>query len=156
VLGCVVVGFCGGKEEAVESKPAHGAVVFDADPVWLGTWERTLARLGIEVVAAASGAVRALALVEQQQPDLFLFDPGSTGGRACLRVARERAPAVTMVAVSFADDYDLIGSVFAAGASAYVVKQASGGDVVAGLRGVLKQLGLSPRLRLVGAARGWT
>jgi DNA-binding NarL/FixJ family response regulator len=92
----------------------------------------------IEVVGTAGTADEALAIVELDPPDVVLMDlnlPGSSGVEATRRV-REIAPATAILVVTMVDDHDTVYAALAAGARGYVLKGASGQEIIAALRTV--------------------
>jgi DNA-binding NarL/FixJ family response regulator len=116
----------------------RSAVLLDQYPLWLDAVENVLERLGIDVVGKATSPSRALALIEERQPDLFVTEigvaPGEVDGITCLREARERVPKLRAVVLSSYEDREHIEQSLAAGAVAYVVKTAHPDDLASAVR----------------------
>jgi two-component system response regulator DevR len=94
------------------------------------------------VVGQASNAREALELIPQTKPDVAVLDvrlgegPDESNGIEVCRDIRSQHPEVACVMLtSFADDQALFASIMA-GASGYVLKQISGGELVAAIRRV--------------------
>jgi two-component system, NarL family, response regulator DegU len=97
---------------------------------------RTLADAGLEVVGEAEDGEQAQQLAIRLRPDVVLMDvsmPGSDG-IAVTRRLRSRAPETRVVILTMHDDPELLERAWAAGAVGYLVKDASGADVVEGVR----------------------
>lgn len=93
---------------------------------------------GITVVAEAATAREALALVEQQQPDVAVFDismPGETGlsAAAALRTA---APETRVLILSMYDNPEYVLEGVRAGANGYILKDSASTDLRAAVRAV--------------------
>ncbi|WP_374688729.1 response regulator [Promineifilum sp.] len=84
------------------------------------------------VVGEASSQEEAVAMAEEQQPDLVLMDirlAGGSGIEACQQI-KERLPDTKVIMLtSFAED-ELLFAAIRAGASGYLLKQIAGGEVV--------------------------
>lgn len=84
------------------------------------------------VVGEASTQEEAIAMAEEQQPDLVLMDirlAGGSGIEACQQI-KERLPDTKVIMLtSFAED-ELLFAAIRAGASGYLLKQIAGGEVV--------------------------
>jgi DNA-binding NarL/FixJ family response regulator len=94
------------------------------------------------VVGQASNAAEALELIPQTQPDVAVLDvrlgegPDDPNGIEVCREIRSQHPEIACVMLtSFADDEALFASIMA-GASGYVLKQISGGELTAAIRRV--------------------
>ncbi len=111
----------------VDSKPLRVLIVDDHELVRMGL--RTL--LGgaerFSIVGEAGSVAEAVAAAVAHRPDVVLMDvrlPDGSGVEAC-RDIRSRAPAVrVLMLTSFADD-DAVFSAILAGASGYLLKQAT-------------------------------
>jgi DNA-binding NarL/FixJ family response regulator len=114
------------------------AIVLDEQPLWLEAMEHLLNRAGMRVVAKTTNANEALDLVAAHEPDILLADYGVTSGDLdaveCLRRARELHPQLKCVVLSASNDPRQIEAAFAAGASAFCVKTAAQGDLMAAIR----------------------
>jgi two-component system response regulator DevR len=114
------------------------AVVLDRDPLVLEGLQEVLARAGVEIVGKTTSSEQALALVEEQEPDLLvteveLADEGMDGIE-CMRQARDRVGELKTVVVSSSDDPGLVAAALEAGAEAYVVKTAHPDDLASAIR----------------------
>jgi DNA-binding NarL/FixJ family response regulator len=149
----------------MEPSTARTAVLLDHHPLWLEAVEPVLARIEVQVVGKATIARDALALLEQEQPDLFVTEiaapEGTAAGIACLRQAQERIPNGTLIVLGGASDPDTIDAAFAAGARAYIVKTAHPEDIAATIRQAFNHSIFFAQMRPVreatnGSARGST
>jgi len=90
----------------------------------------------IEVVAEAGDGAQAIHLVESHQPDVAVLDirmPEVTGVEAA-RTIKERFPLVRVLILTAYDDDPYIFSLLQAGADGYVLKTASGDELVRAVR----------------------
>lgn len=120
------------------SDAARSAVVLDQYAFWLEAIEGVLTRAGIEVVGKSTNVTAALSLVVELLPDIFVID-SETGddeldGLTCLRLARERVPQVRCVVLSDRSDPNSVDAALAAGAVAYVTKNAHPDDLAFAVR----------------------
>ena len=126
------------------------AVLVDQHPLFLEGMERVLAGINVEVVGKAGSADQALALVEEQEPDLLvtevLLDGNDMDGISCVREARALVGHLEAVVVSALDDPGWVSAAFEAGAKAYVLKTARPDDLA---------VGGSPDVLPVGLRRPW-
>jgi DNA-binding NarL/FixJ family response regulator len=113
--------------------PARTAVIYDPHPLWLGGVREVLARVGVEVVGAATTADDALALVRQHEPSLFVTEV-DTVGTAHLGEAHAAVPALRSVVLSASERSGDVAAAFAAGASAYALKTAHPDDIAMAVR----------------------
>jgi DNA-binding NarL/FixJ family response regulator/EAL domain-containing protein (putative c-di-GMP-specific phosphodiesterase class I) len=98
------------------------AELIDADPA-------------LELVGLAGDAAEALRLAIVHQPQVALVDwrmPG--GGIAAVAAMRERAPSTRVIALSFADERDVVLDMLRAGATSYVVKPVGAEAVTTAIR----------------------
>jgi DNA-binding NarL/FixJ family response regulator len=136
------------------------AVLLDRQPLWLEAVAPVLERLGMTVLAKATTAQEALAVVEQHRPDMLLatldLSDGTTEGIECIRKARAHVPDLKAIALSLSDDHDRIEAAFAAGASAYVLKTVHPDDLATALRQAFRTSiylsGRQPPLRVYAPA----
>lgn len=114
------------------------AVLADQHPLFLEGLERVLGEIGVEVVGKASSAEHALALVDEQEPDLLVteiqLDGNEMDGIGCVREARSRVHHLRAVAISTLDDPHWVSAAFEAGAKAYVLKTAEPDDLAGAVR----------------------
>jgi DNA-binding NarL/FixJ family response regulator len=109
------------------------AVLVSRFPVWLDLLEQALAPLAITVRGRAVSHERGLALVEEHQPELVVVDISDRMDVTWLCRARFAA-AASRIVVSGLDDRCHIEAAFAAGADAYVLKNAQPADVALAIR----------------------
>jgi DNA-binding NarL/FixJ family response regulator len=92
----------------------------------------------VEVVAEASDGAEAIRLVEAFQPDVAVLDirmPEVSGVEATRRI-KERFPQVRVLVLTAYDDDPYVFALLQAGADGYVLKTASGDEVVRAVRAV--------------------
>lgn len=112
----------------------------------------------IEVVAEAGDGREAVRLVEERQPDVAVLDirmPELTGVEATRRI-RERFPQVRVLILTAYDDDPYVFALLQAGADGYVLKTASGDELVQAVRTVSQgKSALSPEVatKMVQQAR---
>ena len=103
----------------------------------------------IEVVAEAGDGAEALRLVEAHQPDVAVLDirmPEMTGVEAARRI-KERFPQVRVLVLTAYDDDPYVFALLQAGADGYVLKTASGDELVRAVRTVHRgDTALSPEI----------
>jgi DNA-binding NarL/FixJ family response regulator len=103
----------------------------------------------IDVVAQASDGAEAIRLVEAHQPDVAVLDirmPGMTGVEATRRI-REQFPHVRVLVLTAYDDDPYVMALLEAGAAGYVLKTASGDELVRAVRTVYRgESALSPEI----------
>jgi DNA-binding NarL/FixJ family response regulator len=102
-------------------------IVDDHPVVRAGLSSMLSTRPGLEVVAAASGGVEALAILESLQADVILMDlrmPGMSGPEAIRAINALDNPPRIIVLTSFNTDEEIYQSV-SAGAHGYILKNTS-------------------------------
>ncbi len=113
-------------------------LVDDHEIVRLGL-RTLLARYGqFEIVAEASDAPEALAMVELHRPDVVVMDirlPGKNGVEVTQEIT-ELYPDVRVIMLTSYADEDVLFDAIAAGASGYVLKQIGSDDLVKALERV--------------------
>lgn len=94
---------------------------------------RTLEDAGIEVVAEASDGAEGVEAAARLLPDVVLMDVSMPvlDGVAATRRLRTQAPGVRVIILTMHADSDLVDRAKAAGAVGYLIKDASGAEVVA-------------------------
>ncbi|PRB06453.1 DNA-binding response regulator [Microbacterium sp. MYb64] len=113
---------------------------------------------GIEVVGEASDGAEAIALAEVLVPDVVLMDlrmPRMDGVAALREFARRGIPSRVVVLTTFDADADVLPAI-AAGATGYLLKDASRDELLTAIRGAAAgRTVLSPEVasRLVGRVR---
>ena len=91
---------------------------------------------GLEVVGEAGDGEMACRLAERVRPDLVVMDvsmPGMSGDRAAAAMAR-MSPAPKVLALTVHEDREHLRRLLEAGASGYVLKLASGEELVRAVR----------------------
>lgn len=118
-------------------------VIVDDHPVFRKGLAALLRSEGHDVVAEASDGLEAIALVEEELPDLVLMDlsmPSRDGFEATAHITA-RHPDTKVVVITLFDDEASVVRALQAGASGYVSKQADPeqitGAVDAALRGAM-------------------
>lgn len=103
----------------------------------------------IEVVAEAQNGAEAIHLVEGHEPDMAVLDirmPEVTGVEATRQI-KERFPQVRVLILTAYDDDPYVFALLQAGADGYVLKTASGDELVQAVRTVNQGLpALSPEI----------
>jgi two-component system, NarL family, response regulator DevR len=114
------------------------AVLLDRHPLWHEAVEHVLQRVGVRVVGKTSSPPDALALIEIEQPNLFVtgitMQEGDMDGLECVRQAREHVPHLRTVVLSMHSDKEHVDAALEAGAFAYVIKSAHPDDLAAAVR----------------------
>ena len=90
------------------------------------------------VVGQAGSLAEAMAIVAELAPDLMVTDislPGATGIQGIVEL-RRRCPQVRLLVLTVHDTEEYIRAALAAGASGYVLKDASRAELMLGLRAV--------------------
>lgn len=134
------------------------AVLLDRQPLWLEALEGILARIDVHVAGKATSTARALELIVEQQPDVFLTEieiaEGEIDGVTCIAHARASAPDLRVVVVSALTDVEHIDRALAAGASAYVIKTAHPDDLATAVRQAFQPSVYFPAPRVAGLIVG--
>ncbi|WP_245782775.1 response regulator [Actinokineospora terrae] len=125
-----------------KEKPRPPTTVFlvdDHELVRRGLRQLLEVESDIEVVGEAATVTQALARIPAVRPTVVILDlrlPDGDGVSVCraIRSAMTPPPAC-LILTSFSDDEALFGAIMA-GASGYVLKQTSGGDLVSAVRTV--------------------
>jgi len=90
----------------------------------------------MEVVGEAASGEEAIGKARSLTPDVILMDislPGLSGLEATRRI-KQNQPQVHLIALTMHDSYDHFLEMLRAGADGYILKGASGNDLVAGIR----------------------
>jgi DNA-binding response OmpR family regulator len=131
-------------------------LVADDDADLLDVVSYVLKRHRFQVVTATDGA-QALAVFEQEDPDLVILDvnmPGLSGFEVCQRIRERAATPIIMLTVRN-DDADVVGAL-RMGADDYVTKPFSTSQLVARVEAVLRRAAGRPPAGadVAGAAGG--
>jgi DNA-binding NarL/FixJ family response regulator len=113
---------------------------------------RTLEDAGFEVVGEAENGADGLDLAERLRPHVVLMDVSMpvVDGITATRRMRTRAPDSRVVVLTMHADTDLVEQARAAGAAGYLIKDASGEEVVTAVRRALEgQRVISPGIGAV-------
>jgi DNA-binding NarL/FixJ family response regulator len=134
-------------------------VLLDEHPIWLDGLEGALVAAGVHVLAKVTCPQAALEVLGAEAPDGLVASlelPSSPfDGIACLRLAKERAPTLRVVALSAQHDAYHLKAALAAGADAYLPKTAKTGEITARIRECLGgACGESTRARVLAAQFG--
>jgi two-component system response regulator DevR len=125
-------------EPAIATHRLRAMVVDDHEVVRDGLRAMLEATEDISVVAEAGSVSEAIAVADEQKPDVIVMDVrlGDGSGVEATREIRARRPETqVLMLTSFADDEALFASVMA-GASGYVLKQIRGGELLRAIRAV--------------------
>ena len=92
------------------------------------------------IVGEAENGIDAVAICKQEHPDIVVMDIGLAGinGIETTQILLRNAPDTKVIMLSIYDDEASAVSAIRAGARAYVVKKASGGDLLEALQIVAK------------------
>lgn len=94
----------------------------------------------VEVVASVSSGEEALELLDALAPDVVVLDhglPGIRGAAVCREIVRRRPRTSVVILTSYLED-GVIHACLAAGARAYLVKDADATDLVRAIRAVAR------------------
>jgi DNA-binding NarL/FixJ family response regulator len=132
-------------------------VLLDRQPLWLEALEGILARIDIHVAGKATAPARALELIAEHRPDVFLTEiemaEGEMDAITCIGLARETLPDLRVVVVSSLTGTEHIDRALAAGAAAYVVKTAHPDDLATAVRQAFQPSVYFPAPRGAGVGR---
>jgi len=116
-------------------------------------------RPGWSVVAEAGTVAQAVQLAVQEKPDVVVMDlrlPDGSGVEACREIRAELPDTKVLMLTSYADDDAVMSSVLA-GASAYLLKQTDGEQLVGAVKAVAEgETMLDPKVttRVLDRLRG--
>jgi DNA-binding NarL/FixJ family response regulator len=114
--------------------PAPTVLVADDHPLWLSALERDLAGNGLDVVATASDGPAAVRRTRATRPDVLVLDlnlPGMRGDEVCRAIGD--LPTRVLILSASGEQHDVLAAI-KAGATGYLVKSASAGEIVAAVR----------------------
>jgi len=112
--------------------------IVEDDPRLRDVFAALVAGAGMVCVAPCASAEDALDVLMRDTPDVVLMDlnlPGMSGTE-CTRLLKASRPEVQVVMLTSFDDTESIAASLAAGATGYVLKRASGADIVQAVRDV--------------------
>lgn len=110
-------------------------VLVDDHELFRSGLAKMLTDRGIDVVGTAASGEAALAIAARAQPDVVLMDlslPGMSGIEATSRLAHSHPQIAVVVLTVMTDESDLIDAILA-GASGYLLKDASLDEIIAGV-----------------------
>jgi DNA-binding NarL/FixJ family response regulator len=110
-------------------------IVDDHPVVCIGLTRMLSAHSGLEVIGSAPSGEEALAIVQQNRPDVLLLDlrmPGMDGIAVMHALKRIDAPPRVIVITSFETDEDIYRSI-RAGAQGYLLKDTTESEMVAAI-----------------------
>lgn len=114
------------------------AVLLDPHPLWLAGVRAVLESIGVEVVATATAADHAVALVREHAPDLLIAEVQTSGGTregiSCLARACREVAGLRVIVFSGAADPGAMTASFQAGALVYLLKSADVHDIASAVR----------------------
>ncbi len=120
------------------SQPSIRIAVVDDHPLMREGIVNTFQReAGFEVVGEGQSADEAVAIAEQQLPDIMLVDinmPG--GGLSALERIGANCPAVAMIVITVREDDDTVAQALQRGARGYLLKGIGGTDLVRTVRAI--------------------
>jgi DNA-binding NarL/FixJ family response regulator len=122
--------------DAVRARAVRVVIVDDHALVRDGTAQLLEADPDVEVVGEAGTAEQGLALLERLRPDVALVDVNLPGmsGLALARRASTQCPTVRIIVVSAYDDYAYVAEALELGVSGYLLKTATGSELVDAVR----------------------
>jgi DNA-binding NarL/FixJ family response regulator len=133
-------------------------VIVDDHELFRAGLRELLSENRVEVVGEAASAEEALEVVPEVRPDVVMMDlglPGMSGAEAIRRLAHVAGDAQVLV-LTISPDHDDVTEALGAGACGYLLKDASVGELVAGVRAAaVGEAAISPQVatRLVESLR---
>jgi DNA-binding NarL/FixJ family response regulator len=124
--------------EADEHAVIRVFLLDDHEVVRRGLHDLLNAEDGIEVVGDAGTAAAGLNRMTALRPDVALLDvrlPDGDGVTVCREIRSALPATACLMLTAYGDDQALLGAIMA-GAAGYVMKQASGGELVSAVRAV--------------------
>ena len=119
------------------------AVILEEQPLLLDAIQGVLERANIAVVARATNPDNALALINEQRPDLFLTELVVAGDDAAplaaIADALAQVPDLKVIVLSARSDPASVRRALMAGAVAYVLKTADADDLAVAVRQAFEQ-----------------
>jgi len=116
--------------------PVRIAVV-DKHPLFREGVIQTIGQRGLVVVAMGESAADACRIVEETQPDILLLDISIAGeGLEPVRRILRAHPRVKVVALTAADDEEIVAEALNAGVQGYILKGVSGAELVSAIQAI--------------------
>jgi DNA-binding NarL/FixJ family response regulator len=116
--------------------PVRIAVV-DKHPLFREGVIQTIGQRGLVVVAMGESAADACRIVEETQPDILLLDITISGeGLEPVRRILRAHPRVRVVALTAADDEEIVAEALNAGVQGYILKGVSGAELVSAIQAI--------------------
>jgi DNA-binding NarL/FixJ family response regulator len=132
-----------------ESNEDISVVLVDDHELFRGGLRDILEEQGLTVVGEAGDGQRGVDLVAQHAPDVVVMDlnmPGMSGVEATRQIAVQ-TPATTVLVLTISSDDDSIMQAMMAGASGYMLKDASVEQLVSGIRAAaMGESSISPKI----------
>jgi two-component system, NarL family, response regulator LiaR len=125
-----------------EQQPIGVIIADDHEIVRRGLRMTILGEADMNLLGEATNGNEALALVERTRPDVLLLDihmPELDGIATTTRLRASQPQLAILMLTSYTDDARLYGAL-RAGASGYLLKEMSGDDLVAAIRGAARGL----------------
>jgi DNA-binding NarL/FixJ family response regulator len=111
----------------------RNVLLLDRHPLWLDAVEALFSELNFAVVGKLASAERAIAAIAEAPPDVLVTDidteDGPMTGIRVIRAAKDANPDAAVIVLSARDEDEVLRSAFEGGASAFVHKSASPGDL---------------------------
>ncbi len=126
----------------MNSLDGRTVVLYDPFPLWLDAVERAVVRAGLTVRGKATDFGVAQALIDENEPDVFvseIADLEGDGKGSWIREAIDRHPDMKVIVLSSVDDPSERSVAFASGASAFVLKSAHPEDIGLAVRQIFDQ-----------------
>jgi DNA-binding NarL/FixJ family response regulator len=123
-----------------ETQPPIRVMVVDDHPMWRDAVERDLRDAGFDVVGVAGSGSEALARFPACRPEVVVLDlqiPAPNGVEVTAEVLRQDRSARVLVLSASGEQSDVLEAV-KAGATGYLVKSASRGELIEAVRRVAK------------------
>jgi len=115
-------------------------VLLEPSPFWLEAVSGILEEVGFSRVLSSESATRALTLIEQSRPSLFVYGLAESDGSAWdayLAMVHARFPDLKIIVLSTLEDQVAIAKALRAGAAGYVVRRATPDDLRSAVRQAL-------------------
>ncbi|HEV2062226.1 MAG TPA: response regulator transcription factor [Solirubrobacteraceae bacterium] len=131
------------------AKRAMRVLVVDDHNFFRAGLSTLLREHGLEIVGEAGTGEEALAMVEARAPEVVIMDLGlpQMSGLEATRLLRERHPEIAVLVLTASlDEHDVVDALLA-GASGYLLKDATVDQILGGLEGALEgEAVISPRV----------